>query len=391
MILSPTPGLEGFARRVGCELSDVIGERERLGLSVTRPSSVFVQLYGVRGATAYASLSDEGPVLGMNALPLAMNVLEDEKRADLSGIIGFFDRTREIFGISNENAVLSFIKDPSEFATWFESSCPPEQFERYKAFFTERGKGYDELKDELLAGAEPVRDALEGFVERMGALSDALDLSSLRHEMDHIDFYTAPFYRIFHDLHEAKQQAKNAWSAHRSLPNSRAYAQAAMDSLEMMVRVTPILEARAMFFNEIPLGGWDDADYGSARNRVNSRFINGYVEDLLVEEVTDPLVANAWSYGLMDRQTSNYVFLMVNQQRGNAEAVMRYLVSPEAVDHRVASRILYDELPMWKRALTDTVIDAAEVFAEAYRDDPSRLKRAMVARTPDEYLALSRA
>ena len=101
----------------------------------------------------------------------------------------------------------------------------------------------------------------------------------------------------------------------------------------------------------------------------------------------DKLVSVAWSEGQMDRQTSNYLFNIVNRQRESPNA-MRYVVRPEQVNYDVANRILYQGLPEWKNRLATNGQTAVNVVGNAYRDNPSRLKEANRARTFQEFMEL---
>ena len=89
----------------------------------------------------------------------------------------------------------------------------------------------------------------------------------------------------------------------------------------------------------------------------------------------------------MDRQTSNYLFAIVNRQRESPNA-MRYVVRPEKVNYDVANRILYQELPEWKNRFAANGRTAVEAIGNAYRNNPSRLREANKARTFKEFIEL---
>ena len=212
------------------------------------------------------------------------------------------------------------------------------------------------------------------MLPRIEAAFETADLSSLRHEMDHVDFFGSPLYLDYHS--RGKKAGELGQRLHTSKDKSVSveYAQANMKVLGAMAKVVPLLEVRALFFNYVKPNEWDRADFEDLKRKVYGNFVSGYVEGGLPEDMLDKLVSVAWSEGQMDRQTSNYLFNIVNRQRESPNA-MRYVVRPEQVNYDVANRILYQELPEWKNRFATNGRTAVDVVGNAYRDNPSRLKK----------------
>jgi len=314
--------------------------------------------------------------------------LKGEDRERLGRVMNYFDIVRDFLGNPHEDTVFSVAEHPIKTIKQFEDSFGSEQALReYQDFFKERGTDYQFYKKVARRNAKFVRETVRGLLPRIEQVFETTDLSSLRHEMDHVDFFGSPMYLDYHSRGKKATELGQRLHVNKDKSASNEYARANMVVLETMAEVVPLLEVRALFFNYVKPDEWDKAGFDDVKRRVCGNFVSGYVEGGLPEDMLDKLVSVAWSEGQMDRQTSNYLFNIVNRQRESPNA-MRYVVRPEQVNYDVANRILYQGLPEWKNRLATNGQTAVNVVGNAYRDNPSRLKEANRARTFQEFMEL---
>jgi len=380
--------LEGLLSRVELELDTTLKERRKLDLSVPKNYDIFVTFYNSQGAKAQAQLTNSTPLICVNVAPLIIDQLKEEYREKLGRVMYYFDIVRDFLGNPPEDAIFSVIRHPVKAIRQFEESFPSQEALReYQDFFRERGTDYQFYKKITIKNAKLIRETIKEMLPRIQAAFKTADLSSLRHEMDHVDFFSSPMYSDYHSKRKKAVELGQRLHILKDKSVSKEYACANMEVLDCMVESIPLLEVRALFFNYIKPDEWDKTDFNDVKRKVYSNFIYGYIEGGLPEDVLDKLVSVAWSEGRMDRQTSNYLFAIVNRQRESPNA-MRYVVRPEKVNYDVANRILYQELPEWKNRFAANGRTAVEAIGNAYRNNPSRLREANKARTFKEFIEL---
>ncbi len=390
MIVVPLPGLEDLTLRIESGLTDALREREQLGLSVPPRPRLKVMFYRTRNEKAFATVRGSERTIGINTAALWQPLLDEGERSDLETVMRYFDVARELIAKPSEETILSLLNAPEPVLSALESSMSEDALKRRQNYLSMRGTTYEQYREEIVRNAHEVKDTLAQLLPGFEKLAPNVDLSFIRHELDHIDFFSAPFSAV----HLArKERADRTWTAFKQEEDALSrheYAEALIDCLGSTTVSLPLLETRALFFDTIEPCRWDDADYDAAGSTVLWRFLTNYVEDLFLENLADTLTFYALHIGQMNVQTAHYVHQTTSYQRLDVIAAQRYDIWPPEVDFKEANRILYSEMPFWKAAMAHTAVDAVEVFAQAYRDDPSRLKRAMVARTPEEYLSLCR-
>ena len=389
MNISVVPGLEKLAERVEMITDSVLRERDQLGLSVPERFNVQVRYFGSR-YTAEASFSHHRPTIRVNAIPLVMPVFDTDGARALHRLTEYFGYVREGFGDVPDETILSIMED-SSLIDRLESSMSQVDLASLEKRFAHRGVAYGDLKEILVKTAPLALGILRNTSRKLDQAVDETDLSVLRHEMDHVDLFRAPFARVYQAYWGHARRAQRSWEERGDEESAKALAAAKMGLLKKMIVVDPVFETRALFFDQVPVGGWRDADYDAARDTVLESYRTHYIDDVRLAEMVDALVSRAWSEGRMDQKTSSFIFSSANAQSQDSRSHSLYAPDETGVDRAEAERILHEELPLWKAAMFDHAADAATVFADAYRNDPRRLRRAMAAVDVREYLDACRS
>lgn len=375
--------LEDLIPKVESDLEEAIKERESLDLSVPQNYKVQLMYYNSENAKANASDTCLGRIICINTLPSITGLLKGEDENKLSFILKYFDIVRTFLGY--EGWILQAMQDPAKTIENFEKAFQSEQsFQQYKEGFKSRGREYDDYKDFMTKNAEPVKKALEDLLPKIRTVFEKADLS-LRHEMDHLDFFTSNMHEDTKSKLNLVKNLQHKLHIEKDLSVSKEYAKANMDLLKIMVEVNPIVETRAMFFNHIRPDEWGKADFEKVKNKVYGNFLLGYIEHSYPREILDPLISQKWSTGEMDTATSMFLFYTVNSQMQSANS-QAYIVQPEKVNYEIANKILYQEIPEWKMKLAKNARKVVETIGKAYKENPSRLKEANYAKTFEEFI-----
>lgn len=386
MKIQTQKGLEKLTEKLESGLEETLKERENLGLSVPVDCDVRLAFYNHQNAEGHSRLIDSKPEIFVNALYIVANRFQREDGEKLGKVLHYFDIVRDFLGTRDEEDILKVIEHPMKAIREFEKNFgSKKELQDYKDFFKQRGTDYDLYKNIAIRNAKFMRESLQELLPEIEEKFKEADLSILRHEMDHVDFFLSPLYLNHHA--KRKYTIEVALKLHTHPSVSQEFAQANIELLKSMSEVLPLLEARASFFNYIKPDEWDEADFDKIKKIICGAFIFEYVEGVYSEEILDKLVSRAWSNEEMDRQTSNYLFYLINEQRQSPNA-MRYGIKLDEVNYGVVSRILYGELPRWKNRFAENMRVAVEVIGNVYRDEPSRLKEANRAKTVKEFLEM---
>jgi len=381
------PELQSLTDRVQAELEAATKERTDLGLSTPNDFETHLTFYNAQLARAQAYKTGNATVMSIHAAPIALDYLKDGDSIRLQKVMEYFDLVRDFLGYPPEDAIFTVIQDPTAAIQQHEASLKPQTLQVYKQFLNEKGTSYKAYRDYTINNAQVVHQTIQDLLPKIQeAFADA-DLSVLRHELDHIDFFASPLCDAY-DTIEMRATKLNRLVLQNKLVSQQC-ADANIDYLDAMAQVIPLLEVRALFFNYIPPGHWKKADFEDVKGKVISDFASRYVQSALPEQIVDPLVSVAWSEKQMNRQTSNYIFQKVNEQRNSPNAA-RYVVDLDQVNQELADRILEVELPKWKNIFSQNGQKAVEAIGHAFQHDPSRLSTANKAQTFDEYITLCR-
>ncbi len=384
MQVSTPKGYEELGEVVEAELQKVLDERAELGLSVPEDFSVGLNFYYSQKAFASAFYASP-PGICLNILPMVQRVLKREDAEKIITINQYFDTLRDLLGEkSGEEHIVQLLEHPVRTIKMFEKRLGAN-FDAYKHAFEANGTPYKEYRRAAVRNAKCIRMLLDGLKPVLLDSFPKVDFSSLRHEMDHVDLFSSPMYARFISMEKRAYDLLRKWQFIQSPAVSKEYAKAHLEKLAVASEVLTLMEIRALFFNSIAPSGWKHADFEKVKKKVYGEFADGYVEGEYPEKILDAIVCNAWSHGKMDKMTSNYLFEIVNRQRGSINQ-MRYVVKLDEVNYDVASQILYIELPLWKARFAANGLAAVEAVGNAYRDDPKRLAAANKAETFKEFL-----
>lgn len=376
--------LEGLIPKVESDLEKTIQEREKLGLSIPKDYNVFITFYNAEKADATAALTDSGPIICVNALKTAQYQFQGKEAEKLERISYYFDITRTLLG--DERWILSVIHKPEETIKQFEQAFKSEKsFQKYKEDFNTRGRTYEEYKKFATENAEKTKQVLYDTLPKIKEAFNKADLS-LRHEMDHIDFFTSQLFLEYNSKLKNAKKLKHRLHILGDKSVSKEYAKANMEMLKSKVEVEPITEPRAFFFDFIKPDEWNKANFEEVKKSVSGNFL-AYIEHVFPQDILDPIVSQKWSTGDMDTATSMFLFYIVNKQRRSANS-QAYITQPEKVNYKLANQIIFKEIPKWKLKLAKNSEKTIEAIGNAYKENPSRLKEANNAKTFEEFIEI---
>lgn len=387
MEVKANKGFEEIKPRVESELEKTLEERGKLGLSVPQSCDVFIGFYDSQNVNAQTIFGDYNHMIKINVAPCVSGNLGKDDRNDLKEIMKYFDFVKDMFSVNDEESVFAFIKNPDKTIKEFEYSFSKGDFERHKKFLEERGTMYEEYKEGTKKNAGIVRNTLRNLWPKIIKSFKDSEMSFLRHEIDHVDFFNSPVY--FNHVKKSKEvnDLGMKWAIKGDQKSSREYAQANLELLDSMSKIDPLLETRALFFDYVNPGEWGKVNFNEKKQKVRERFISDYVENGFSGSILHKIISPEWSKGRMNRQTSNHLFKTV-YRRMNSTKASRYKVEPEEVDYGLANKILYKDLPEKKLEFAENANTSAEVIGDVYRDNPSKFKEARNARSFNEYLEM---
>ena len=365
-------------------------ERKNLGLSYPRNCNIGIKFYNSSYSTAITKLFNSNPEIQINAFQL---FLESENRknftpSSLNLIKDYFDIARD-FLQWEDNCIFDIIKNPKREFKKMEKSWNSPDLEEFKNFLKERGRSYESYKNFLENRGKNCRTILRRLIPEVKKSFLKEDLSCLRHEADHADFFYSPLSIDLCSKSRMAERLRQRLQEEKDESISKEYAKANMNILETRSKIDTIMEIKALFFNYIKPDEWKKANFDDIKKKVYGHFINAYLEGEYAEYILDPLVSVKWSRAEMDNMTSNYLFNKINEQSGDIKQI-RYAggIKPEEVDYNIANKILYEEIPRWKKRFADNGKIVVDAVGDAYKDNPPRLKKANDAKTFSEFIKI---
>lgn len=377
---------------VESRLESSLKERESLGLSTPQKFDAFVKFYPVEKAQALADHNEGEPYLSINLAPIVLGQLEGNNNQKMSALMqNYFDKFREIFGY--EDNIFSLMYYPHKTIKNLKESFNQEDLIKKNDFFKSRGKSfYDYLNEaqEISKFARNYfREILPDTKEKFKS-EDSLKktLGLLRHELDHVDFYQNSnlFKKHLEKLNEVGEFHRKFMEGENV---SKQYAQKQLETLESISEVDVTMEARAHFFNQIDLNDWINANYEKSKSNILGDLSLAYVESHWLDPLMNALLSQKWSEGRMNRETSNYLFALTSSQSRSSDTE-KYILDKEKVNYDIANKVLYDEIPQWKKMFAENSKTAVNAIGDAYENDPSRLKRANEATNFNDFIEYAR-
>lgn len=369
-------------------VEDALKEREDLGLSVPRNFSTYVAFHGGKGSMAQTVPQKPDPIVKINLSPFLYEAGEEKYNKNLDQVEEYFGVAQEFFNDPGEKIIFSFLENPKETISNFEEFFDKDSLEKRKDFFNSRGNSYESYKEFLVHNAPAVKQFIEEISPKFkSSLENSENFrNSVRHELDHVDLFQSNlFEKIYWRPLKNVSKWGNRFRSNEKKMNSLMYAMSKSAFLSSNSKSNPLMESRAMFFNHINPGEWEKAEYDEIKGKITDEYLNNYVDGNLQELMLDNIMPLYWSMGKMDRQTSNYLYLRVNHLAGS-ENMARYSPDLSKVNYKVANKILYEKFPMWKKEFANSLEKTAEFIGDAYKEDPSRLKRANNAKSFKDFL-----
>lgn len=389
ILVSPfiaSPKVEETVRR---QTTAALEERVQLKLSVPKHFVVDVQFYNPALTTAVACADPTPfvPCIRLNVLRMAYDFFDDEREKSLGQILCYFDMLRYLFPVVEEDEIPTILDLGKDYLDQREKRAKPEELQRHKKQMAEAGKDYEDYKLMIAHLIPGIHDALQSTLSEVTRCFSEFDLSPLRHELDHVDFFSTPLHRTqiklakqHYDLRQRFESGDTRCAAE--------YLAAKLDYVTTFMKTNSLIEARAMFFTHIQPGAWTTTDYDAVKQQIVHLLREEYIKRYHALTLLDALVAKEWNNGTMNRATSNVLFGHVAV---SADAVLSIIydldISQQTANPALVQKVLGDYADLQKRFLGH-VKESVDIIGTAYRQDPSRLARANAAKTYEEYLEL---
>jgi hypothetical protein len=372
MEIKATWGLGSFKKKITHSLEKVIAERRMLGLKVPEDFEVRLKYSGDDRAGAYTCLEDSLPVITINVLQSAAEAFNGKDRDDICQLNWYFDITKHI--LDDEKEVLDAMRHPVKVINGYEHSVGKKELDALKKALHEDGRKYSSDKDKIIKNARKARQILKAIRPKLVQRFERLRLSqtNLRHEMDHAAFCGARIDMDYREILECQYLLKELNEAECFEQIAKIQDKLLRKSAERGV----IAEARGLFFDCVPYNQWGIVDYGKIKKRVYSFFQNNYIEGIIPAEIILPSLL--WKYypsATLTRETEDYLKLIVYSQAG-VEKANDIVVKTANVNFDWANKILYDEIPKWKKLYAENAAAAVVAIGNAFKDDPSRFRKA---------------
>ena len=383
-------GLEPLKNKLREEIDKAVSERDKLGLSASYPVTATLSFANCEFGLATATPTELGPAIAINVLPFVEPYSRGIQWQQIQVIRSYLDSVRDFF-FEDEDRALYAIEHPVLAIRELEQSLGERYLEKHKRFCDERGVSYKDMAKGVIAGSKPAREALHALLPELPFVFDQGDFSCVRHELDHVDLFMTNLYgtHLKNILQAGDYRQLTMLPVRRGNSQLRANCKEAnLRELKTASQISPLLEARALFFDFVPEGQWTRERIEKATEDVRTAILEGYVKNTFAYVILDRLISNAWCDKEMDRETSNFLFSSFNGVRGSATA-SRYRVNGDGVNAILASRIL-GEFGAWQERFRASTHELVDAIGQAYRDDRSRLKAGNQARSYEQFLEIVR-
>lgn len=369
MAIQALEGLERLRPKVDAEIHAALSERESLGLGVPAEFDVILGLYG-DGGTEEAATENGKQFIWVNAIPLAAEHCSGSLQKTADFLSDYFTIMRRVVDFEEESHLVRSLQDHRSMRTLLSSASFSPSLQDHLAFAAYEEEMHPERKALLLNQAPLVRKKL-GRLPTELAQAKNIRLS-LRHELDHLQFYRSPWY-VGHEANEeaAITRAADAFARERTPETLRAYADAKSQYLIALSTLDAALEARGLFFNHVPFGKWKTTDMSGVATRVCDWFRDVYVDGFYAATIVDTLAAQALSTGELGEKEARYLFARLVDDREGTRPITDCGVPS---GYKVTERILHTDLPAWRQVFLENGKAAADAIGQAYTQNPATLK-----------------
>lgn len=388
IFMETEPMFKPVLEKVSSQFKEAEEERKELGLSYPEDCDVNLALFGNYGETAWAEMSEKGPKIRICMVPAILPYLTKNEKEDAAGLSAYFHVAREIYCDIPDGIITLMMANPEKMMDNIEINYIGKTlFKKYKDSLSKNGRSYEDYREGLIKNSEGALRAMKALKPRIAEIFSKVGTPSLRHEIDHTDLFDSVMLRRYSEQCGRVAKLENAFHFDDKTALSGEYAREKMRLLKMKSEVIPILETRALFFSKSETGKLKNGDFDLLKREVSDHFAISYAGHFCPEDMADAIVADYWSRGMMDKQTSNYIFESTSIS-AETSSRGRYLVEYENVDYDIANRVLRVEIPFWERKFARNAKKAANAIALAFKNNPKRLNEAKKARTLDEFITV---
>ncbi len=395
MYVEVKPILE-FARKPIVDSLDIaIEERRDLGLSVPTNFNLNIGFHQTPGTFASAvSSTNKNPSLNISLLNIirgfAFKTKKKALESDVKNLINYFDIARDFLGGFGESRVALFLDDPEKQFYRFEHEIhSSSSLQSLKRMMDKRGVPYANYKDYLFNNIESTQSLLIKVIDSGSDFIKSYSYNVLRHELDHVDFYENV---ALHDTFlrqglEFGGALINAHSNTNPLTQSK-YLKMLPDKLRSVSKVNSFMEARAYFFNFVPLGEWRSADFDSISSKIENHYCNNYIKKSFQGQLLSYAINAYWIVNKMDETTSNYLHQKIANKTGSIDSERYGQIDESKVDKNLAKQILEHDLPHWENIFIEDAKQVIGVLNQVYSKDTSIFPKANSAKTVDQYVQI---
>lgn len=376
MEINATRGLGALKTKVKFDLEKAVEERKSLGLTVPEDFRVGIRYYNDTNTAACATMDNNMPYLGINVLSSVYKNYKGKLDKDISFLMNYFDNSRELFINTDESIILDMMFHPVNVISELENSFRKKEFENLKKRSEMHGRKYTSYKKEAIDSAHDARKLLRVLnpVIKDKFSKTRLSASGIRHELDHLDMFSSKICKRFYDNIGLEKKADDKFKNDKK--SSNEYAKIAKKTLKSRSEDYLLMEIKGLFFDNVPFNAWNRVDYEDVKRKVYGRFEFNYIEGALVESIVESLIKMHSPDLKFTVDTANYIrMVMLGSSFLNLHAD-RYGAERTKINYTIANKIMYEEIPEWKKIFAKNAEEATDAVGCAFKQDHSRFNKA---------------
>lgn len=372
-------GLEGIEKDVLLRLNDAKWERAGMGMRVPGKYDIDIQLFSLRERLGEA----EEATIRLFVGDIMRNYVEESELQLLNSVEAYCTKIQRLFPGSQGDSIEWIIGNTDKIEQHLKKRFPSEQaYKDAKEKYARTGFDVDEAIAYLVSNAQEMKDARTKILPVIVERFPLANVNTIRHELDHMDFFNAVVYRNFLKREEKLEQEKADAKSKRMLLEE--FPRATAEYVHEYCFVQSLLEGRALFFSNIPLSTWHTADFQVAEINVMSSLEGYFIEKVFSRVILEHLLAPLWIGGEINKDTVAYCRSFVRKH--SVIDAMGYPYDDAQVDKGVADEILQAQLGVWKKECSALASYVVPILRKAFEEDPSRFKKAQTATTCEEFL-----
>ncbi|GEM_PF-5350184 len=367
-------GHRSSRRNLIARVEEALRERASLGLAPAGEFSVVITYYTKPGRLASTYNFEGEPVIMINALQHALiyGNFQNEDQRHLRFLLQYLRVAYNYFKDTGD--FLSFVEEPGRLSV----ERAGKGYEGlHLPFLGEEARGYREY---LLKNLDAFRETLGLFREKSFDTIAEGSLNFIRHEIDHVAFFSSEIYRKYIRVFQERERERACSLEGGRIREPDLCLLKSHQYLTLLSWFVPLSEIEAGFFNFVSPFGWREADYEKVKELVLQWFWKNYMIKVLPVEIAEALLISKWAAGEVDLPTAAYIKKAIETQESTSQL---------ALDAE-AKRVL-EVLDWWKRRFWEVAVRVCEAAGEAYRKNPRLFTEAYRASDLEGFISILRA